>query len=485
MKILSVASECAPLVKTGGLADVVGALPGALRPLGVEMRVILPGYSGLADRLTDVRRIDVPLAGEAPAQVLEGHAGALSLLLVEAPDLYDRPGGPYQAGDGRDYPDNDLRFAYFARVAAAVARSGAASWRPDLVHAHDWQAGLTPVYLRSGAGPPPPTLMTIHNIAFQGLAPMDRAAALRLPEAALTMEGAEYWGQIGFLKGGLALADRISTVSPSYVGELMTEAFGMGLDGLLRRRARDVVGILNGIDTTSWDPAGDPSLAAPYSAADMSGRAANRQALGERFGLTVDAAAPLYIVISRLTRQKGLDLLGEVLPVLLESGGALAVLGTGEPDLERLFRDAAKRHAGRVGFVNAFDEPLSRLMLAGGDAILVPSRYEPCGLTQLLGQRYGAVPIVARTGGLADTVVDANVAARRAGVATGIMHAPDSAEALAAALRLAAELFGAPGTWERLVSNAMALPVGWETSAAAYKALYASMLETAPCQPPA
>jgi len=477
MKLLAVASECVPLLKTGGLADVVGALPGALARLGVETRVLMPGYPGLAAQMQRSEPHVVALGAGKPAKVIAGQIGDLQVMLVDAPGFYGRPGGPYQDASGQDWPDNDSRFAHLARVGAAIAKRGVGGWAPDVVHAHDWQAGLVPVYLKHKEGGGPPVLVTIHNVAFQGLFPPDRLAKLGLPEAAMHIDGVEFHGQISFLKGGLACADRVSTVSPTYAQELTEPAFGMGFDGLLRHRAQEFCGILNGIDLDDWNPATDPAVAATFSAADMRGKAKNRIALAERFNLDASPDAPIFIVISRLSSQKGLDLAIGALPTLIERGACLAVLGSGETEIERAFEQAVLAYPGRVGVAASFDVPLSHRMQAGGDAILIPSRFEPCGLTQLYAQRYGVIPVVARTGGLADTVIDANHAGLAAGVATGVVHAPGSADALRHGIERTCDLFRRPDAWSRLRANAMALPVGWETSAATYKALYEDMQE--------
>ncbi|MGF1501774.1 MAG: glycogen synthase GlgA [Paracoccaceae bacterium] len=474
MKVLAVASEAVPLVKTGGLADVVGALPAALAGEGVEMRVLLPGYRGLAARLEAPRPVRLETAWGTVDLVL-GRIGACEFALVDAPGLYDRDGGPYAGPDGRDWGDNPHRFAYLARVGAAIAAAGLDGWRPDAVHAHDWQAGLLPAFLAEDHAHAPPVLFTIHNIAFQGAYDRGVLTEIGLSDRLMTLDGIEYHGGVGFLKAGIALSDRVSTVSPGYAAELMTPEFGMGLDGLLRHRSGVVSGVLNGIDTHLWDPASDPALPARYGPETLAEKARNRAALAERFALDPAADAPLFIVVSRLTWQKGLDLLLEALAALLSTGGTLALLGSGEPGLEDGLRGAARAHPGRIGVEIGYDEALSHLMLGGGDAILVPSRFEPCGLTQLMGLRYGTVPVVARTGGLADTVIDANEAARRAGVATGVLHAPGDAAALARAIGRTAALFRDRPGWAAIQRAGLGHPVGWEASAAAYAALYRQM----------
>ncbi|MCL5775440.1 glycogen synthase GlgA [Limibaculum sp. FT325] len=472
MHVLFAASECAPFVKTGGLADVVGALPAALAAEGVAVRVLLPGYPAVMAALEGAVHVGEIAAPGGTARLVAGRAAGLDLIALDAPALYGRPGGPYTDPGGKDWPDNHLRFGALSQASAALAADGIAGWRPDVLHLHDWQTGLAPVYLHQRGGPRPATVLTIHNIAFQGLFPPAVIGPLGLARAGFRQDGFEFWGKVGFLKGGLSLADRITTVSPTYGRELMTPEFGMGLDGLMRHRRDAVTGILNGIDTRAWDPATDPALPVPYSARAPGGKAVARRALEARLGLPHDAGAPILAVISRLTAQKGLDLLIEALPLLLARGGRLCVLGTGEAALEAAFRDAAEAHPGAVGVVIGFDEPLSRLIYGGADAIVIPSRFEPCGLTQLYGLRYGCLPLVARTGGLADTVIDANPAALAVGAATGFQFAPITAAALGDALDRLMDIWADRPAWRRMMRRAMAQPVGWEVSAAAYRTLY-------------
>ncbi len=466
LRVLSVASECAPLVKTGGLADVVGALPAALAPEGVEMRVLLPGYpqvlGGLAREGVVMEEWDL-FGGSA--RLVAATAAGLSLLVVEAPHLYDRLGSIYLGPDGKDWGDNPERFAGLCWMARRVAEEGVAGWRPDVLHCHDWQGGLAPEYARA-AGTPVGTVLTVHNMAFHGLAPADRMGSLRLDPGRFTPEGYEFWGRISALKAGLVAADRLATVSPTYAEELLRPEFGMGLDGVMRARRDDLSGILNGIDEAAWDPAADGAVA-PYEAPE--GKAANKAALRAELGLP-EAAGPLCVVVSRLTAQKGLDLLIEALPGLLGRGGQLAVLGSGEGWLEDALLGLAGD--GRVAVRIGYDEALSHRMMAGGDAILVPSRFEPCGLTQMYGLRYGTIPLVALTGGLADTVINASPAALAMGVANGIQFHPVTAEALRAALVRLCDLWEDGKTWGRMRVNAMAQPVGWQRSARAYAHLY-------------
>ncbi|RME66359.1 MAG: glycogen synthase GlgA [Alphaproteobacteria bacterium] len=478
--VLSVASEAFPLIKTGGLADVAGALPGALAPLGVDMRTLLPGYPAVMDALAKAKTVHRwrALFG-GPASLVAANVESLDLLVLDAPHLYARPGNPYVDADGQDWPDNAERFAALAFVGAQIGHGLLPDYAPDVVHAHDWQAGLVPAYMRfaapAKAATPPATVVTIHNLAFQGQFPPDLLAKLHLPAESFTMDGVEYYGQIGFLKAGLAMADHITTVSPTYAVEIQGSEMGMGLDGLLRYRGDSLSGILNGIDIAVWDPAGDPHLAAPYTARRLAARKRNKAAIRQRFALAEDDAAPLFTVISRLTWQKGMDLLLAALPRLLSEGGQLALLGAGDATLEAQFAAAASSHPGRIGVVLGYDESLSHLLQGGADAILVPSRFEPCGLTQLYGLRYGTVPVVARVGGLADTVIDANDAALAAGVATGFQFAPVTVDALCMALTRAARCYRQPAVWRSLQRRGMASDVGWHRPATQYAALYEAL----------
>ena len=471
-RVLSVASECVPLVKTGGLADVVGALPGALAPLGWEMRVLMPAYRALRARTTDwveVWREEGLWGGEG--RVLLGRVDGLEVMLLDAPHLYDREGGPY-SGPGGDWWDNAQRFAALSWVAARIARQGCGDgWKPDVLHVHDWQAGLAPAYLAYGGSEGVGSVLTIHNIAFQGWAAASQLLDLRLPADQFYPGALEYYGGLSSLKAGLITCDRITTVSPTYAAELMRPEFGMGLEGVIAARAPVVSGILNGVDTGVWSP---ESELLPYSAAAMEGKAQNRTSLCAEFGLEVPG--PLAIIVSRLTDQKGIDLVPEVLPEFIEAGGGLVVLGSGDPKLEGAMRDLAARFPGRVGLRIGYDEALSHRMFAGGDAVLVPSRFEPCGLTQMYGLRYGCLPVVAAVGGLADTVIHANPAALSAGVATGITFHPTDAVAFATAMRQLLALHADAVLWVKVQRNAMKQDVSWAASAAEYAALYESLM---------
>ncbi|MGA1833333.1 glycogen synthase GlgA [Rhizobium wenxiniae] len=481
MQVLSVASEVFPLVKTGGLADVAGALPIALGKQGIAVKTLMPGYPAVM-RIADnavLRRTFPDLLG-AEARILEIEHKGLDLLILDCPELFDRQGGPYLDVTGKDYTDNWRRFAALSKAGATIAQQGLTGdlggWRPDLVHVHDWQAALLPAYMRYAPEPEVPSVITVHNIAFQGVFDADIFPALELPPHAFTIDGIEYYGKVGFLKAGLQTSWEISTVSPSYAEEILTPEYGMGLEGLLHHRSEDLTGIVNGIDTDVWNPETDTLLASTYSASTLKERAENKRRVAERFALDVDDA-PLFCVVSRLTEQKGMDLLAESLDDLVSHGATLAVLGSGDKVLEDAFHAAALRHPGRIGVIAAYDEPLSHLLQAGCDAIIIPSRFEPCGLTQLYGLRYGCVPVVARVGGLNDTVIDASHAGLAAEAATGISFGPLTTDNLARALRRAIRLYNDQKLWTVIQKQGMKSDVSWNRSAALYAALFSEILE--------
>jgi starch synthase len=457
MKVLAAASEIYPLVKTGGLADVV--------------RTLVPAYPAVAKALArgSVQHRYADLFG-GPATIIGGHAHGLDLLALDAPHLFKRPGNPYLGPDGKDWPDNAQRFAALSLAAADVARGIVKNYAPDILHVHDWQAALALAYLQFGEKGPK-TVITIHNIAFQGQFPAALFPSLHLPKAAFAIDGIEYYGKIGYLKGGLQCADAITTVSPTYADEIRTPEFGMGLDGVLRARRDVLSGIVNGIDTEVWNPATDADIAATYDTATLAKREVNKREIEKRFGLE-RGDGMLYCVVSRLTWQKGMDIFAGVLDALVASGARLALIGKGEAQIEKDILAAAKSHKGRIGIITAYDEALSHLLQAGADAILVPSRFEPCGLTQLYGLRYGCVPVVARTGGLADTIIDANDAALAGNAATGIQFSPVDAVSLENAMARAGRLFADRNTWRNVQRRGMRTDVSWKRSAAAYAALY-------------
>jgi starch synthase len=475
LRVLAVASEIFPLVKTGGLADVVGALPGALVQYGIETRSLVPGYPAVMAALEDRTTLaDLDDLFGGPATIVAGKAKDIDLLAIHAPHLYDRPGNPYLSPSGSDWPDNAQRFAALGFVAGEIGSGGITGFVPDIVHAHDWQAAMAPVYLRYSAGPRPRTVITIHNIAFQGQFPAAIFADLMLPGSAFAIDGIEYYGNVGFLKGGLQSADAITTVSPTYAEEICTPAGGMGLDGVLRARGDVLTGIVNGIDATVWDPSSDPALELRYNTRTLPRRAANKRAIEARFALEA-GDGPLYCVISRLTWQKGMDLLAASTDGLVASGARLALLGTGEASIEQEFLAAGVEHKGRIGAIIGYDERLSHLLQGGADAILIPSRFEPCGLTQLYGLRYGCVPVVARVGGLADTIIDANEAALAGNAATGIQFALSDSSSLANALSRAQRIYRDEKAWRGIQRRGMNVDVSWTRSARRYADLYRSL----------
>ncbi len=476
MQILSVASEVFPLVKTGGLGDVTGALPKYLRRFGIQMKTLVPGYPALlraVKAMEPVVQFDELFGG--PATLLQARAADLDLLILHAPALYERGGGPYIDDQGNDHPDNWKRFAALSAVAAEIASGLMPQWCPDIVHTHDWQSALASVYMRYSRARHVPSVLTVHNLAFQGQFSAGILPALGLPPESHGIDCLEYHGDISFLKGGLQTANAITTVSPTYAREILTAEFGMGLEGVLNARVRDLVGIVNGIDTSIWDPASDAALVERYDYLDITPRLANRARLQTEFGLDSDDC-PIFAVVSRLTWQKGMDILAAVVDGIVATGARLAILGSGDAGLEGSLLAAAARHRGRVGVVVGYDEGLSHMMQGGCDAIVIPSRFEPCGLTQLYGLRYGCVPIVARTGGLADTVIDANEAAMSAGVATGFQFAPNNGGALLHAIRRLVDAHADAGLWASIQRQGMKADVSWDRSAEKYVELYRLLL---------
>lgn len=477
-RILFVVSEMAPLIKTGGLADVAASLPAALARLGCDVRVLMPAYAdalGNAGRLRSVAGYRPP-PGQSGYRLLtpgETPAGT-TIYLLEAPGFADRPGNPYHDESGADWPDNAVRFDSLARAATAIAADRAGlDWQPEVVHANDWQTGLIPVRMML-ARAAVPCVFTVHNLHYQGLFGPQTMDTIGLPAWLWHAQALEFHNQLSFIKGGLSFAERLSTVSPTYAEEIQTPAFGYGLDGLLRHRARRLHGIVNGIDTEIWNPATDPHLPERYSAADLAGKAACKEALQRELGLTTDSGTPLVAVISRLVHQKGIDLILEGLDALISLPVQLAVLGRGEAALEALLREAAARHPAQVAVRLAFDEGLAHRLEAGADIFLMPSRFEPCGLNQMYSQRYGTLPVVHHCGGLADTVDDID---DKASAGTGFVFHEAGAEAMVAALTRASEHYRNPESWHAVQRRAMQRDFSWQRSAEAYRSLYARAAE--------
>lgn len=479
MRILHVAAEIFPLVKTGGLADVVAALPPALVKRGLEARVLLPGFPGVMAgmrALVPVCNIG-PLFGAAKVNLLSGRLpdSDLPAYVVDAPFLYRRQGNPYLGPDGKDWSDNHRRFALLGWTAAHLASGELdADWSPDIVHAHDWHAGLSAAYIRQNPTLGTGTVYTIHNMAFQGVFPLDCRYDLGLPMSMMSPPAMEFQGGLSFLKAGLFYSHKITTVSPTYAREIGTAEFGWGMDGIIRDRGADLSGILNGVDYAVWKP-DDPLIAKAYTAKDLKGKKTNKQALQSEFRLSPLASGPLFGVVSRLTAQKGMDLLLAALADIVYEGGQLVVLGTGDSDLEAGFRDAALAHPAQVAIHLGYDEAMSHRIIAGADVLLVPSLFEPCGLTQLYALRYGTLPLVRRVGGLADTVVDATAENLQAQRATGFVFADASRQALGARIREVCALYRDQATWKQMQQCAMRQDFSWDDSAANYEMCYRAL----------
>lgn len=485
MKVLLAAAEIFPLVKTGGLADVVGALPGALISAGAEVRLVLPGLPAIlagVEGLETVCELGAMFgAGRVTLRLGRIAHNGVSAYVIDAPYLYRRAGNPYQDGDGNEWPDNIQRFALLGWVAAHLAAGELdTDWTPEVLHAHDWHAALACAYVASHPGQRVATVFTIHNLAYQGLFPVQDFHLLGLPSRLMVSQGLEFHGNLSFMKAGLKFSQRVTTVSPNYAREIATEEFGCGLDGVIRVRGATVSGILNGVDASVWNPATDDSIPSVYSARSLKGKGVCKSALQQELGLHVDAKAPLLAVVSRLTSQKGLDLVLAALPTLMQGstgGGAqLAVQGNGDSALEAAFAAAAARYPGRVAVWLRYDEALAHRMMAGADAMLVPSRFEPCGLTQLYALRYGTVPVVRQVGGLADTVVDVTRESIQSDTATGFMFGQATTVGLDHALARALDAYRNPALWRQLMLRGMAQNFSWDVAAAQYLSLYSELL---------
>lgn len=483
MKLLHVAAEVFPLVKTGGLADVVAALPAEQALQGADVRLLLPGLPAVLQGLASVQTIGEwgPCFGALRVRLLHGRlpGSGLSAYAIDAPYLYQREGSPYQDRGGQDWPDNLQRFALLGWVAAHLAAGDAdLEWSPDIVHAHDWHAALACVYTaergRTTAPHAAGTVFTVHNLAFQGLFALHAWPALGLSAHTLPPSIFEFHGQLSFMKAALNLADRVCTVSPTYAREIATPEQGCGLDGVIRSRGDGVAGILNGIDERIWNPATDPALAAHYDADSLSGKHQCRRAVQQELGLQIDDQALLVGVVSRLTHQKGLDLLVAALPELLPMGVQLAVQGSGEPALEAALRAAQRAHPGRVAVRIGYDEGRAHRLVAGVDLIAVPSRFEPCGLTQMHALRYGSLPLVRRVGGLSDTVFD-DLGPLDASSTGFAFDEATPAALIQAFVRATAAQRDRP-RWQRLMRRAMAQPADWAGPAKSYGAVYADVL---------
>lgn len=474
MKILHASAECYGLAKTGGLADVVHALSAALRP-HADVRICLPAYRGVFARLSNTCEVaTLEIYGYA-VRVIEGEMDAVTppIWLVDCPDLFDRAGDPYRDRSGRDYADNALRFGLFSRVVALLG-NGAADWQPDLLHLHDWQTGLAAAWSKA-LRPALPVLFTIHNLAYQGVFERATFDALELPAAWWDMEGVEYWGRFSFIKAGLNFSDAITTVSPSYAEEIKTPEFGCGLDGVLRKRSTELFGLLNGIDAEHWKPNTDPLIEMPYGRSNVTeGKTRNRHALQRVLGLA-PAEVPLFIFIGRLADQKGADLLLAARDQLAALPLQLVILAAGDGELERACRAWAAAAPDRVAALIRMDEALAHRLTAAADFQLMPSRFEPCGLSQLYAQRYGTVPVVRATGGLRDTVTDVTAASLADHSATGILFADANVEGVMRGVHRALELYHSKSALIAVRRNGMSKDFSWHTAADRYRALYARL----------
>lgn len=476
MRVLFTASEACPLAKTGGLADVCAALPAALTRLGTDMRLLLPGYLSALD-IAEAKRKLVPLPDGGWLICGRMPDSGLPVYLVDRPDLFCRSGGLYQNSDRCDWPDNHLRYAALCDAAVRVAVHGdGAGWRPDLVHANDWHSGLIPARLALDSVSGPPTVFTIHNMAFQGNFPLAMIENLGLASCLLEPDGAEFYGQFSFLKAGIRYAGRLTTVSPTYAQEILTPEYGAGLDGLLRSRASDLVGILNGVDYTVWDPANDANLLQPYNANCMVGKQICKAAIQEELGLEQSGDIPLVSFVSRLTHQKMGDILLQALPALLDQRIQLVLHGDGDQDLENAFETAALGGSSRLAVRIGYQEPLAHRLHAAADISLTPSRFEPCGLTAMYAMRYGAPPVTRSVGGLTDTVVDVMSERANEAGATGYTFAEATADDLIACVNRACAGFRDKTLWCRVQRNAMARDFSWDRSAERYLGVYRDLL---------
>ncbi|MEO7743306.1 MAG: glycogen synthase GlgA [Usitatibacter sp.] len=476
LKVLLATPECAPLVKTGGLGDVSASLPPALRALGLDARVLLPGYPAVLAGNPGAKGLGSAVVLGKEVRLLEGTLPTgVPLLIIDCPALFARNGGPYQSDDGSDWADNALRFGVLSRMAALLGSAHSPiAWRPDVVHAHDWPAALAPVYLHFDMRPRAASLITIHNLAFQGVFEFSRIAGLELPAESLGTKGLEFYGRHSFLKGGLVYADAISTVSPTYAREIQGEELGFGMDGVLRERSDRLHGVLNGIDTVTWDPEHDAHIPSRYGARNLEAKRPNKAALRERLGLGGDGGKPLMAMVTRLTHQKGIDIVVAAAERILALGAQFTVCGTGDKELVGRLRGLQARHPQDVGLSISFDEPLAHLIEAGADIFLMPSRFEPCGMNQMYSQRYGTPPIANATGGLVDTVFDEH---RAVDVApTGFLMNEATPEALLEACSRAISAFRDPAQWRALQLNGMSRDFGWAAAALKYQEIYEKLV---------
>ena len=486
LRVLFVASEIYPLAKTGGLADVCASLPRHLAHQGIDIRLLMPGYPGTMEQIK-APRVAADLGEVLPGARARLVAGLtpdseLPIWLIDCPSLFLRPGTVYQDPDGSDWGDNALRFGLLCHVAARIGLGQEElGWRPDIVHAHDWHAGLVPLLLHQAGPQRPRTVFTIHNAAFQGCFPVESVGQLGLSAEVLSANSIEFYGQVSFLKAGVVYADKLTTVSPTYACEIQTSEYGSGLEGLYRARSKDLTGIMNGIDPTLWNPASDPQLPRSYSPDNIEGKRVCKTSLQYHSALYIDRRAPLVAFVGRLTRQKMADVLLEYLPRMIEQHPKLqfVVHGRGEKDLEEGFRRLALQHPGRLAARVGYEESYAHRIQAGADILLHGSRFEPCGLTQLYAMRYGTIPVVRRVGGLADSVVDAAMKD-----ATGFIFEEADGGSMHQALQRCVELYEKnPCEWSRMQARVMRKDFSWSQSANKYVQLYSDLVPKAALDP--
>lgn len=473
MRVLHACSELYPLLKTGGLADVLGALPAAQIAAGADVRLLMPGFPALMQGIGETSLVTEQETFAGKITLRYGTYNGVGIYLIDAPHLYDRPGSPYHDGAQHEYADNYKRFALLGWVACELACAIDPYWQPEIVHAHDWHAGLAGAYL-AARGYPARSVFTVHNLAYQGQFSARHLHELQLPSHFMQPDGLEFYGQISYLKAGLYYADMITAVSPTYAKEITHAEYGFGMENLLEQRQYHgkLTGILNGVDYQIWNPLTDPLLPENYHPRKMAGKAACKAALQYQQALTVTPDAPLFGVVSRLSSQKGLDLLLESLPKLLELGGQLVLLGSGDAHLQDAYLDMAKQYPKQIAVHIGYDEALAHNIIGAADVILVPSRFEPCGLTQLYGLKYGTLPLVRYTGGLADTVIDCSLENLADKLSTGFIFRDSQVNELNDAIRRVFALWAEPVKWRRVQRQAMAMDFSWDIAAAKYLTMY-------------
>ncbi|MCK5523087.1 MAG: glycogen synthase GlgA [Thiomargarita sp.] len=479
MRILFVTSEAYPLIKTGGLGDISYTLPNALRQLGVDIRLLLPGYPAVLEQLSLIEvheNIRLPPLQE-PIRILTGiMPGEITpVYVIECPSLYERDGGPYQDSNGKDWSDNALRFGILSQVAALFG-SHHLLFKPQIVHCNDWQTGLVPAFLTFNPNQSARTMMSIHNMAYQGIFPPEVVESFGLPPESFSISGLEYYGKVSFIKAGLYYSDWITTVSPTYAKNIQTPTYGCGLEGLLTIRQAQLTGILNGIDTEVWNPDTDPLINHNYNTKSLLLKSRNTQELRKKLGLTSSTQTPVIGMIARLIEQKGIDLVLPIIPDMMKSGAQLVVLGSGDKKFEEALQQLAKYYPQQISVTIGYNEELAHQIEAGANMFLMPSKFEPCGLNQMYSMYYGTIPIVRRTGGLADTVIDATPNNIQAKIATGFIFEKENADELLFCIRRALRTFRDKTTWRQLQMTGMNRDFSWQESAKQYVSLYHSIL---------